>query len=77
MSASDDRWAELSSRNERLIRQPDQRHQPDDHRPGAGPSGWAGLASHDERLTEIGEPLRKLASSRRGQCDLRQVAGAA
>lgn len=76
MSASDDRWAELSSGNERLIRLPDPRPRPDDHRAGADPLGWAELASHDERLMQIDESPRKLASPRRGQCDLRQVGGA-
>jgi hypothetical protein len=78
MSAIDDRWAELSSGNERLIRLPDPRRQPGDHRIDAVPSRWTELASRGERLAEVQEQqLGRLAGARRGRCDLRQVAGAA
>ncbi len=78
MSANDDRWTELASRNERLIQPPEPRRQPGDHRTDAVPSQWTELASQAERLAEVhGQQLGRLAASRRGRCDLRQVAGAA
>ncbi len=77
MSANDDRWAELASGNERLIRLAEPRHQPDSHRLDAVQSRWADLAGQGERLAEVQQQLGTLAGSRRGRCDLRQVAGAA
>ena len=74
MSSSDGRWAELSSQNERIIQA------------GCGSTGdlsaaaltqWAELASQSERLVSAGDPLFRLASSRRDETGMRLVAGAA
>jgi len=73
MSSGNGRWTELSSQNERVIQA------------GFGSTGdlttaaltqWAELASQSERLVNDGDPLFRLASSRR-DTGMRLVASAA
>jgi hypothetical protein len=74
MSSSDGRWAELASQNERVVYA------------GCGSTDgvsvpaqpqWAELASQSERLVGVGDPLFRLASSRRDGTGMRLVASAA
>jgi hypothetical protein len=74
MSSSDGRWAELSSKNERII-QPDLGSTGHVSAPAQGQ--WAELASQGERLVGSGDPLFRLASSRREATGMRLVASAA
>jgi hypothetical protein len=74
MSSSDGRWAELSSQNERVIQAG---FGSMDDLTTAALTPWAELASQSERLVDAGDPLFRLASSRRDATGMRLVAGAA
>jgi hypothetical protein len=71
MPSGDGRWAELSSQNERVIRQGD---------PEAGSAGggarWAELDSSGERLVRAADQKPGTDASR-GTTSMRLVAGAA
>jgi len=71
MPSGDGRWAELSSQNERVIRQGDP-----EASSARAHARWAGLDSSGERLVEAADPLLALAA-RRGETGMRLVAGAA
>ena len=80
MSGSDDRWADLTSQNERVV------HLSESTAGSAGcPSGtarsrWADLASQRERLVDTTDPEFLLAASVHagaGRAGMRLVAGAA
>jgi len=75
MPSGADRWAELSSHNERVIRPDDQ------ERGSAGPagagSGWAELASQRERVVDASDPMFRRGDAYHGPAGMRLVAGAA
>jgi hypothetical protein len=56
MSGSDGRWAELSSKNERVIQQHDPAAASAGGPSGTGLTRWAALASQRERLADISDP---------------------
>ncbi|HUC26454.1 MAG TPA: hypothetical protein VMA73_27435 [Streptosporangiaceae bacterium] len=79
MSGRDDRWADLSSQNERVVRLTESTAS---SHSGAARSEWAALASQRERLVDTTDPEFRLAgsshaSSRHVSTDMRLVAGAA
>jgi hypothetical protein len=70
-----DRWAELSSQNERVV-------QPADSDSGApspagARSGWDELASQRERVVDAADPMFRRAEAYHGPAGLRLVTGAA
>jgi hypothetical protein len=74
--ASEGRWAELSSQNERLV-PPEHALCSTDASPAEARPRWAELASQSERLADLSDPLFGLASSSHGPVGMRLVAGAA
>jgi hypothetical protein len=71
MPSGADRWAELSSQNERVV-------QPGDTEGTAGGrSGWAELASQRERVVDTADPMFRRAEAYHGPTGMRLVAGAA
>jgi hypothetical protein len=75
MPSGADRWAELSSQNERFVR-------PDDPEycsgcPAGDGSGWAELASQRERVVDVADPMFRRAEAYHGPAGMRLVAGAA
>ena len=82
MSRSNDRWAELSSQNERVVQLYESASTSAGCPDGDAWSRWAELASQSERLVDTSDPEFRLASA--GQVSLslastgmRLVAGAA
>jgi len=71
MPSGDGRWAELSSHNERVIRQGDPEASSAQVR-----SRWAELDSSGERLVDAADPMLGLVAGR-GSTGMRLVAGAA
>jgi hypothetical protein len=82
MSGTDDRWADLSSQNERVIQLSESTARSVGCHGGAARSQWAALASQRERLVDYTDPEFQLAGSshtRLGHAStgMRLVAGAA
>ena len=82
MSGTDDRWADLSSQNERVVQLNESTAGSADCHGGAAQLRWAALASQRERLVDYTDPEFKLAGSshtRLGHAStgMRLVAGAA
>ncbi|HXZ65140.1 MAG TPA: hypothetical protein VEH05_10425 [Streptosporangiaceae bacterium] len=75
MPSGADRWAELSSQNERVVRQGDE--EPNSARPAGAGSGWAELASQTERVVDASDPLFRRPEAYHGPAGMRLVAGAA
>jgi len=63
MSRSDDRWADLSSQNERVVQLSETAVSSAGCHSGAARSHWAALASQRERLVDLTDPEFQLASS--------------
>jgi hypothetical protein len=77
MSGNNDRWADLSSQNERVAQLSDSTAGSAGCHSGAARSQWAALASQRERLVDTTDPEFQLASPIRASSGLRPVAGAA
>jgi hypothetical protein len=75
MPSSADRWAELSSQNERVVQSTDP--EVSAQRAAEGRSGWVELASQRERVVEAGDPMFRPAEAYHGPAGMRLVAGAA
>jgi len=74
MSGRDDRWADLSSQNERVVQLNESTA---GYLSGTPRSQWAALASQRERLVDTTDPDFRLASSGHAKPGMRLVAGAA
>ena len=74
MSGRNDRWADLSSQNERVVQLNETTA---GYLSGAARPEWAALASQRERLVDTTDPEFSLASSGRASSGMRLVAGAA
>jgi hypothetical protein len=70
-----DRWAELSSQNERVVAPGDA----EDGSPCAGGAspGWDDLASQRERVVDVADPMFRRDQAYHGRAGMRLVAGAA
>lgn len=70
-----DRWAELSSQNERVVMSGDADH----GSPFAAGtrSGWDDLASQRERVVDVADPMFRRDQAYHGPAGMRLVAGAA
>jgi hypothetical protein len=77
MSVTDNRWADLSSQNERVVQLSEPGASSTGRLSGAAQSEWAALASQRERLVDNTDPEFRLASSRLAGTGMRLVAGAA
>jgi hypothetical protein len=77
MSVTDDRWADLSSQNERVVQLTESAASSAGCLGGAAQSRWAALASQRERLVDNSDPEFERASSRLAATGMRLVAGAA
>jgi hypothetical protein len=82
MWGRDDRWADLSSQNERVVQLNESTAGSADCHGGAAQLRWAALASQRERLVDNTDPEFQLAGSSRDSLDyvgtgMRLVAGAA
>ncbi len=82
MAGSDGRWAELSSKNERVVPQDDPAAVLTGGPSGPGLTRWAALASQRERLVDGSDPdFRPSGSGQAGgghaSAGMRLVAGAA
>jgi hypothetical protein len=77
MSVSDDRWADLSSQNERVVQLSEPGASSTGRLSGAAQPRWAALASQRERLVDNSDPEFQLASSSMASTGMRLVAGAA
>jgi hypothetical protein len=77
MSVTDDRWADLSSQNERVVQLTEPAASSTGCLGGAAQSRWAALASQRERLVDNSDPEFKRASSNLAGTGMRLVAGAA
>ena len=82
MSGTDDRWADLSSQNERVVHLRESTAGSAGCHNGAARSQWAALASQGERLVDITDPEFQLAASSHARpahagAGMRLVAGAA
>jgi hypothetical protein len=82
MSGSGDRWADLSSQNERVIQLTESTAGSAGCLSGVAQSQWAALASQRERLVNTTDPEFGVAGSRhassgRSFTSMRLVAGAA
>jgi hypothetical protein len=77
MSGRDDRWADLSSQNERVVQLNESTAGSAGCLSGAARSQWAALASQRERLVDTTDPEFTLASSGHASAGMRLVAGAA
>jgi hypothetical protein len=75
MPSSADRWAELSSQNERVVR-PGDPEQSSPRLAGAC-SGWDDLASQRERVVDAADPMFRRDVAYHGPAGMRLVAGAA
>ncbi|MGH3302202.1 MAG: hypothetical protein ACRDOK_11065 [Streptosporangiaceae bacterium] len=75
MPSGADRWAELSSHNERVV----QPGEPEfsSQSPAGGRAGWAELASQRERVVDAADPMFRRAEVYHGPAGMRLVAGAA
>jgi hypothetical protein len=75
MPSGADRWAELSSQNERVVTPGDAEHGPTG---AAGArSGWDDLASQRERVVDVADPMFRRDQAYHGRAGMRLVAGAA
>jgi hypothetical protein len=63
MPGSDDRWADLSSQNERVVQLSESAAGSAGCPSGAARSRWAALASQRERLVDTTDPEFQLAGS--------------
>jgi hypothetical protein len=77
MSVRDDRWADLSSQNERVVQLSEPGASSTGCPGGAAQSRWAALASQSERLVDNSDTEFQLASSHLAGTSMRLVAGAA
>jgi hypothetical protein len=77
MSGSNDRWAELSSQNERVVQQGERAAVPAGSPAETVRARWAELTSQSERLADQGDLEYQLASPRLGGQGMRRVASAA
>ena len=77
MSVTDDRWADLSSQNERVVQVAEPAASSTGYLGGAAQSPWAALASQRERLVDNSDPEFTRASSSLAGTGMRLVAGAA
>jgi hypothetical protein len=77
MSVTDDRWADLSSQNERVVQLSEPATSSTGCLSGAARPEWAALASQRERLVDNSDPEFRLASSSLASTGMRLVAGAA
>jgi hypothetical protein len=77
MSVTDDRWADLSSQNERVVQLSEPGASFTGCLSGAAQPEWAALASQRERLVDNTDPEFRLASSSLASTGMRLVAGAA
>ena len=75
MPSGADRWAELSSQNERVVQLGDPDY--DSPNPAGGRFGWAELASQRERVVDASDPMFRRALAYHGPAGMRLVAGAA
>jgi hypothetical protein len=75
MPSGADRWAELSSQNERVVQPGDPERCSE--RPAGPGSGWAELASQRERVIDAADPMFRRADAYHGPAGMRLVAGAA
>ncbi len=75
MPSGADRWAELSSQNERVV-QPGDSEQSSPYAAG-GRSGWDDLASQRERVLDAADPMFRRDQAYHGPAGMRLVAGAA
>jgi hypothetical protein len=75
MPSGADRWAELSSHNERVVQPGEPEYSP--RRPAGEHSGWAELASQGERIIDAADPMFRRAEAYHGPAGMRLVAGAA
>jgi hypothetical protein len=75
MPSGADRWAELSSQNERVV------HRDDSEWSSPGPAverpGWAELARERERVVDASDPMFRRPEAYHGPTGMRLVAGAA
>jgi hypothetical protein len=75
MPRAADRWAELSSQNERVVTPGDaERGSPV---AGGVRSGWDELASQRERVVDVADPMFRRDQAYHGPAGMRLVAGAA
>ncbi len=75
MPSGADRWAELSSQNERVVQPGDS--ECSSPRPAAARSGWDELASQRERVVDAADPMFRRDAAYHGPAGMRLVAGAA
>ncbi len=75
MPSGADRWAELSSQNERVAK-PDDAEDSSPCAAGAR-SGWDDLASQRERVVDVADPMFRRDQAHHGPAGMRLVAGAA
>jgi hypothetical protein len=74
MPSGADRWAELSSQNERVVQAGDSEHSSSS---GGARSGWDDLASQRERVVDVADPMFRRDQAYHGPAGMRLVAGAA
>jgi hypothetical protein len=75
MPSGADRWAELSSQNERVVQADDAEH--GSPCVAAARSGWDDLASQRERVVDVADPMFRRDQAYHGPAGMRLVAGAA
>jgi hypothetical protein len=75
MASGADRWAELSSQNERVVQAGDSESGVEC--PAGARSGWDELASQGERVVDAADPMFRRAEAYHGPAGLRLVASAA
>jgi hypothetical protein len=75
MPSGADRWAELSSQNERVVHRDDPEW--GSPSPAVAASGWADLASQRERVVDASDPMFRRPEAYHGPTGMRLVAGAA
>lgn len=75
MPSGADRWAELSSQNERVVQAGDS--EKSSECPAGERSGWAELASQRERVVDASDPMFRRVEAYHGAAGMRLVAGAA
>ncbi len=75
MPSGADRWAELSSQNERVVAPGDAEHS--SRGAGGARSGWDDLASQRERVVDVADPMFRRDQAYHGRAGMRLVAGAA
>jgi hypothetical protein len=75
MPSGADRWAELSSQNERVVTPGEAEH--DSPFAAGARSGWDDLASQRERVVDVADPMFRRDQAYHGPAGMRLVAGAA